>query len=250
MNNQPAGCEIDRPTGESCHVMAVGRCTICGRAFCRSHQARSRERYSSKEYVDHCLSCLNTLYTTVEAEKQALKEEILKAKAYLFGNVARDDIRRSNLPFASFYRIRKVTKRSFWKGEYQEDERELLAGWVLGEFDWNVGGKAHSIGKAYSTGTQQLYLTAVLDEPWNEDVSFIRHVSPQGEILDERIFGRTPPLGESLRDLWPDEWGLARYNFNVSQEEREEEERGYTLGFLIDFAQYLRQATKVAGPRV
>lgn len=43
-----ADCQID-----SCGVLAIGRCQVCNRAFCGSHQARGRET----RFVDFCSAC-------------------------------------------------------------------------------------------------------------------------------------------------------------------------------------------------
>lgn len=40
--DMPAECEVQVP-GRSCGVLAVGRCRICRRAFCGSHEANLRD---------------------------------------------------------------------------------------------------------------------------------------------------------------------------------------------------------------
>lgn len=40
-----------------CGVLAIGRCSECGSAFCGSHQAIQRDDYTWSRYTDWCLSC-------------------------------------------------------------------------------------------------------------------------------------------------------------------------------------------------
>lgn len=53
----PAGCELATAFGSACDVMAVGRCSECGKAFCGSHQAIRNDATSWGRFVDWCTAC-------------------------------------------------------------------------------------------------------------------------------------------------------------------------------------------------
>lgn len=56
-NTQPtaAVCEVD-----NCGVQAVGRCAICGRAFCPTHQGYTFNNFYQRiPYLDSCSPCVD-----------------------------------------------------------------------------------------------------------------------------------------------------------------------------------------------
>lgn len=85
-NPVPAICQID-----NCGVLATGRCSICGLAFCRSHQAP----YSATEAVNTCSQCALKESEELQRRQRKSAEE---AHAGRVRAHAEEEQRRAGLP--------------------------------------------------------------------------------------------------------------------------------------------------------
>jgi hypothetical protein len=62
----PAECAID-----DCGVLAVGRCSACGRAFCTSHRALGA--YGAP-IIDHCTACQEVASQVAESKEKEVRQ--------------------------------------------------------------------------------------------------------------------------------------------------------------------------------
>jgi hypothetical protein len=69
-------CEAFIGDGRTCGVGAIGRCRVCGQAYCLSHRAITIGNYLP--YTDYCLACQTR---ASEQERQAKQETAQRAMA-------------------------------------------------------------------------------------------------------------------------------------------------------------------------
>src|SRR5690349_17170506 len=64
-----ATCETALSSGQSCGVIAIGRCGECERAYCGSHRATNAGPRVGVEYINLCSACRH-----VPGEQQRQRE--------------------------------------------------------------------------------------------------------------------------------------------------------------------------------
>src|SRR3954469_6805107 len=123
----PADCQINE-----CGVLAVGRCAICHRAFCPSHQAL--QRFGGGVFVDLCGSCQSRHEAAVAAPGQTVRGIVDGAAARLQAH----GVPQIVVEWSSTYR--RPVRRSWidrkMGGEQYESVKEVSRserGWFLGE---------------------------------------------------------------------------------------------------------------------
>jgi hypothetical protein len=138
--------------GAECEVLAVGRCDMCLKAFCGSHQAQYWDTtFNRTETVsDRCRSCFAAASAEAEAQFQA------RQAAKLFG-------------FESHRAVDAMRSSGARKVDLQIDlgasnpTAAYGTGWILGEFQWKYPTDAESdeVGP---------YVTALLDHDDRQDL--------------------------------------------------------------------------------
>lgn len=133
-----AGCEIELNNGYTCGIQAIGRCAICGRAFCFTHQGYTSNSPSQRvPYIDMCAPCANA--KLVEEAKR--REEAQAPHHYFESGAARTDLLSSGVPPVNIYRVQQnmwEPKKGFFgrSGRYVDKVVWSGRGWILGEFEW------------------------------------------------------------------------------------------------------------------
>lgn len=123
-----AGCAID-----SCGVVARGRCSTCGRAFCMSHQGVS----ATVTYSDLCLPCL------MRREAEAYAKNPIHDQVYIQSGQASADLASSGITPVSLHVVKRSTKyKRFGRSEEIVTVKPGGQAWIIGNFDWkyNNGG--------------------------------------------------------------------------------------------------------------
>ncbi len=125
MTTQPAVCEID-----GCGVLAIGRCDVCKKAFCQSHQARSL----ILPYASLCSLCL----AQSEASKKQRKSAIQADKDYIAAK-ASDELRKSRVSTIDIYELKQEFRSGlFGRVQHIDKFNFVCEGWILGEFTWSI----------------------------------------------------------------------------------------------------------------
>lgn len=144
-----AGCQV-LINGSECGISAIGRCAVDGRAFCMSHQARTK--HTSAPYANRCQPCED------KADAADWEYELHYGQYYLV-NVAAQELRAAGIPTVEIftYRTEWVTKR-FGRSHTVEHGDLWATGWILGEYRWGYDGA--------NDGPREegAYLTALLDQ--------------------------------------------------------------------------------------
>jgi hypothetical protein len=110
-----------------CGVIAFGRCSTCGRAFCTSHQAVASNGVT---VVDQCSACHF-------AAGAAYRERVNRQVFGLGHSKGRDALIAANEP-----KVKLVTtttewqKKRFGRGESVTVVSPYGTGWLLGELPW------------------------------------------------------------------------------------------------------------------
>jgi|SRR5579883_336983 len=133
----PAVCELELKNGRMCAVAAIGRCTVCERAYCSTHQA---ERYTYVLGVPHVVAH-DSMCVTCAAEMDAkLAEPAMRegeALQYLSSGAARSALLAAKVPTVEIFQIKQELKRGFLHNRWVDVITPWQHGWVLGEFEWS-----------------------------------------------------------------------------------------------------------------
>lgn len=145
-----AECGID-----CCGVQAIGRCLLCSRAFCGSHQGRvGRYQWATTLLVDRCSACTQERASqasqSAEDTEAALARRRIAASARL-AEIARTLVDAGILPATR--RCRIGSRRRFLRG-YVDDYVEVAPpAWPIGLFEWYCEFKEEShYSKSKETG--------------------------------------------------------------------------------------------------
>jgi hypothetical protein len=163
----PAECEVlidEQP----CGVLAIGRCSIDGLAFCNTHQAK---KYGpglmvDVSYVDMCVSCYARMNTEkVNRERQ---HEHRYGTTYL-GQAAKQELIAAGVPLVGI-RLNMVTRpritetRKLFGGVKRTTSQQQVGiwgkGWVIGECSWHFRTYGPYGSESDSEGR---FLTALID---------------------------------------------------------------------------------------
>jgi hypothetical protein len=125
-----AACEIN-----NCGVAAIGRCAICGNAFCATHQGRImdwplRTRVRTL-LIDKCSSC-----QTAEEERQTA-EDYATGGLFFHSGAAATMLTAANVPTVELHTVSYAyeTKR-FGRVQSTATATPYGRGWLLGTFRW------------------------------------------------------------------------------------------------------------------
>jgi hypothetical protein len=159
-----ATCEIELKNGDLCRIPAVYRCTTCGRAYCRSHQAWWGQTF----YIDQCAPCFAKTPTQVEYAKQVkIREEIEVAKKYFQSGDARTALLASGVKPVDLYWIYQEHKFGLFglRDHFVDVTTPLGRGWILGTFRWEYEVPV----REFHQQIRENWLTALLEDPEPHD---------------------------------------------------------------------------------
>lgn len=194
MNNiqtTAAVCELELKSGHVCAVAAIGRCSVCERAYCSTHQA---ERYTHVpfvhyvvEHVSMCVTCAAAMDTKL-SEPEKRKYE---AKQYMTSGAARNALLVAKVPSIEIFSIKQKLKQGFFRSSWVDAVTPWQHGWILGKFTWSGTRAVHGSSslEAFSTN----YFAALLD--LSSDPGHVVPVQPHGRsyAFDASDGGLHPP---------------------------------------------------------
>lgn len=163
----PAECEV-LVDGQPCGVLAIGRCSIDGSAFCNSHQAK---KYGpglivDVSYVDMCISCYAEMNT--EKVKRERQHEQRYGTTYL-AQAVKQELATAGVPLVEVLlntvnRPRTTETRKLFGGVKRTTSQQQVGiwgkGWIIGECSWHFRTYGPYGSEADSEGR---FLTALID---------------------------------------------------------------------------------------
>lgn len=161
----PAVCEKKLNNGYLCRIQAIGRCTTCGEAFCRSHQAwrEGTDYISATPYIDRCSPCLAKERTNEVKQVREALTRIDEAREYFRSGSARTALITCGAPPVTIYNVNERFENVgfFRKERLVKKIISIGRGWILGEFTWR-----YTNADRYGEGVEHITrncLTALLD---------------------------------------------------------------------------------------
>lgn len=138
-----AECEV-LVNGKSCGVVAIGRCSFDGSAFCMTHQAKKYGPGLMVEvsYVDVCVSCYSD--TTIEAAEtyRRKREHEQRSRVTSLGQTVKQELIAAGVPLVGI-RLNIVTRprvtetRRLFGGVKRTVAQQQVGiwgnGWIIGE---------------------------------------------------------------------------------------------------------------------
>ncbi len=124
-----AECRVDVGS-EVCGVAAIGRCSVCSRPFCMTHQAQDHRT----TYTNWCSAC-----RTDDIEREQLARRRASWTQDWVREHAAQWLRDHGVlaePYGSFSEA-VIRERSFWRqAQYGQRFHQQGEGWLIGDFDW------------------------------------------------------------------------------------------------------------------
>lgn len=160
-----AVCELE-VGGWGCGIQAVGRCAICGRAFCATHQGR-QGGWGDGTFYDRgrpyimCAACY-VRKKADEAERQRkFDTELNEASAFFKSGSARIALLTAGVRPVKIYQIHRQWKTGlFGLGSRYVDAVTSLHGWILGDLSGQYTSPSDS---SFPNVHHDCGLTALLD---------------------------------------------------------------------------------------
>lgn len=190
MAQAAAVCQHPISPTETCGILPIGRCAYCKRAFCLTHQGRSRDAFGQLiPYVDVCVLCVAQTPAEVdraereryEAEKWKREQEVKAAQAYFTSGAARHDLQHSGAQLVQLYQVRhkKVYKQSWFDKLWAEiadtgvhsklvAETITMRGWILGTYRWAYARHAGDTNLPQEPIREDFLTALVEDVPAND----------------------------------------------------------------------------------
>jgi hypothetical protein len=155
-----AVCEKKLPDGSNCDVQAIGRCKICGEAFCQTHQGRE-DRGFREPYVDRCAACVAQAQADELEQQRKWQAEDDEAREYLQSGSARTALLTAGVPPVKIYQTERKEKKKwvFGSSQWVEVVTSIQHGWLLGD----LSGEYTVRGDGFPSVHRDSGLAALLD---------------------------------------------------------------------------------------
>jgi hypothetical protein len=166
----PAECEIS-VNGQPCGVLAIGRCSVDGLAFCGTHQAKKYGpgRIVDVSYVDTCTSCYAQVIAKEEEMPHRKRQRALQGADMYLHATAMEDLIAAGVPpvrirLKVVNRPRVTESRRLFGGVKRTVSKQEVdiwgKGWVVGSCSWHY----RNYGMYGSeSDVESRFLTALID---------------------------------------------------------------------------------------
>ena len=194
----PALCEVCTDAGRESALQAVGICEECGRAFCRSHRARTQYEYNIPGYDDWCSGCMAAWKSAKEAKAKAEADQDRTELARIAELVKLVEAAGVE-PVGRFRTVSRLQKTLFGKKQVREKEA-IAPAWPVGDLKWRTSeGRMHGeIESAMPSGITRKLKIVPLDGP--ADGRWLAYGWDK-EILDgDRVLERSSEVRRQVID--------------------------------------------------